>query len=295
MNYQETRINSTEIFDDIERRIKNNFFKSKEEVTKYIFYLKERGFLSQEELEEKIPKLLGIYDELNQTTDMPLNMENYKGVGLETQNLIVATEEERILKTNESPENINKEFKKLQNELVASNQDALTNADVIFDYMADNKKEELNLTPLSNAITQNHIDIEILKKIKFFLSNKNINPYSYKIDTETGIFYNIESQDVLEVRKDETTNEYQIFKGSEIVYGDKIEVEQSEEIKHDVDEEEISYDEQSKDKPKVRTLRPPSINNYNNAAFSKIGFLLLVIGMFTFSIIFINILNKFIK
>ena len=53
MNYQETRISSEEIFNDIERRIKNNLFKSKEELTKYIFNLKERGFLNQEELTKK--------------------------------------------------------------------------------------------------------------------------------------------------------------------------------------------------------------------------------------------------
>lgn len=88
-----------------------------------------------------MPELLGKYDELNQTTDMPLNMENYKGVGLENKNLIVSTEQERILKTLESKDDLNKEFKQVQNQIVANNQDARTNADVIFNHMADNQKE----------------------------------------------------------------------------------------------------------------------------------------------------------
>ena len=286
-------ISSTEIFNDIERRIKNNDFKSKEEITKYIFNLKERGFLSQEELEKKMPELLGKYDELNQISDMPLNMENYKGVGLENQNLIVGIEQERILKNLESKDNLNKEFKQVQNQIVANNQDALTNADVIFNKMADTQKEELSLISLSDAISKDNLDIELLRKIKFFVSNKYINPYSYKIDVENGIFYNTETSEVLEVRKDEVTNKYQIYKGSEVVYGEEYINEL--ELNRDVPEEEMVYDEVSKNKPKVRVLRPPSMKDYNNAAFSKMNFLLLVISMFTASVVFINILNKFIK
>lgn len=295
MNYQENRISSEEIFNDIERRIKNNTFKSKEELTKYIFNLKERGFLNQDELEQKMPELLGKYDELNQTSDMPLNMENYKGVGLENQNLIVGTLQERILKTLESKDDLNKEFKQVQNEIVANNQDALTNADVIFNHMADNQKEELSLISLSEAITKDNLDIELLQKLRFFVSNKYINPYSYKIDIESGIFYNTETSEVLEVRKDESTNKYQIYKGSEIVYGDELEESNEMELNNDIPEEERSYEDESKNKPKIRVLRLPSMNDYNNAAFSKMNFLLLVISMFTASVIFINILNKFVK
>lgn len=131
-----------------------------------------------------MPELLGKYDELNQTTDMPLNMENYKGVGLENKNLIVSTEQERILKTLESKDDLNKEFKQVQNQIVANNQDARTNADVIFNHMADNQKEQLSLIPLSEAISKDNLDIELLEKLRFFVTNKYINPYSYKIDLE---------------------------------------------------------------------------------------------------------------
>jgi hypothetical protein len=242
-----------------------------------------------------MPELLDKYDELNQTSDMPLNMENYKGVGLENQNLIIGIEQERILKTLESKDDLNKEFKQVQNQIVANNQDALTNADVIFNKMADTQKEELSLISLSDAISKDNLDIELLRKIKFFVSNKYINPYSYKIDLENGIFYNTETTEVLEVRKDEATNKYQIYKGSEIVYGDELEESNEMELNSDIPEEEMSYEDKSKYKPKTRVLRPPSMNNYHNAAFSKMNFLLLVISMFTASIVFVNILNKFIK
>ena len=144
-------------------------------------------------------------------------------------------------------------------------------------------------------ITKDNLDIELLRKIKFFVSNKYINPYSYKIDLENGIFYNAETTEVLEVRKDEATNKYQIYKGSEIVYGDELEESNEMELNSDIPEEEMSYEDKSKYKPKTRVLRPPSMNNYHNAAFSKMNFLLLVISMFTASIVFVNILNKFIK
>ena len=147
----------------------------------------------------------------------------------------------------------------------------------------NNQKEELSLISLSEAITKDNLDIELLQKIRFFVSNKYINPYSYKIDIESGIFYNIETLEVLEVRMDDTTNKYQIYKG---IYGDEL---------VESDEEEMLYEDKTKNKPKIRVLRPPSMNDYNNAAFSKMNFLLLVISMFAASIIFINILNKFIK
>ena len=293
MDGYQTRISSEEVFNDIEIRIKNNDFKSKEEITKYIFNLKERGFFNQEELEQKMSDLLGMYDELNQTSDMLLDMDNYKGVGLENQNLIVAKKEERILKTLESKDDLNKEFKQVQNEIVVNNQDALTNADVIFNHMADNQKEELSLISLSDAIFKDNLDIELLQKIRYFVSNKYINPYSYKIDVENGIFYNTETSEVLEVRMDEVTNKYQIYKGSEVVYGEGLLDEL--ELNRDVPKEEMVYDEVTKNKPKVRVLRPPSMKDYNNAAFSKMNFLLLVISMFIASVVFINILNKFIK
>ena len=277
MNHNQTnhRISSTEIFTDIERRIKNKTFTTKEEI------------------EQKMPELLGIYDGLNQTNNMALNMENYRGVGLENQNLIIAKQEEHILKTMESPTNLNQEFNQIQNELVVNNQAALTNADIIFNHMANYQKEELKLISLSEAITKDNLDIEILQKIKFFISNKYINPYSYKIDIENGIFYNTETSEVLEVRKDEQTNQYQIYKGSEKVYGETLEQTTDNEmtLKNDIPEEEMSYDERSKTKPKIRVLRPGYMNN-RNAAFSKINFILLMIGIFTVSIAIANILIK---
>ena len=72
-----------------------------------------------------------------------------------------------------------------------------------------------------NEFYEYGINIELLHKIRYFVSNKYINPYSYKIDLENGIFYNTETSEVLEVRKDEVTNKYQIYKGSEVVYGEE--------------------------------------------------------------------------
>ena len=307
MNYQHTnsKVSSSDIFNDIEKRIKSNYFKNKEELSKYILNLKERGFLTQEEIKLIMPDLLGKYDNLNQTSDLSLsiNMDGYKGIGLEEQNLIVAKEEARILKTEENHENIKQEFTRLQNEIIASNGSASVYADEVFSKMAERKKEELSLVSLFEVLSDSNIDKEMLQKIKYFITNRYINPYSFKIDVGSGIFYNIETSEVLEVKKDMSTNQYHIYKGGEIVYSDSVsetyEEHQKEEKPDDyTQDEEYQYgniNEQHKSKPKTRVLRPPHMNNYNNAAFSKMNFLLLIIGMFTASIVFINILSKFIK
>lgn len=287
MNYNIT-------YSGIERRIRTNDFENKEELSRYIIDLKNRGFISQ----EQITQLLSLYDELHNVTDMPLDMEKYKGVGLENQSLIVSTETDQILKTMEGHEDISKEFKKVQNEIIANSDDALSNADTIFKHMASTQKEEVNLIPLSEIHTKENIDLEILQKIRYFISNKYINPYAFRVDIESGIFYNMETSEVLEVRKNETTNQYQIYRGSEIVYGESYQNEESPDntdqmVNEDRSEEEKAYE--NRNKPITRTLRPPQIRHYDNAAFSKMNFLILIIVMFTATITFITLLSKFIK
>lgn len=224
-------------------------------------------------------------------------MENYKGVGLEEQSFIISTQTDQILKTMEGHEDISKEFKEVQNEIIANSNDAKTNADTIYNHMANNQKEEINLISLYEVFTKNNIDIEILRKIKFFISNKYINPYSYKVDITNGIFYNVETSEILEVRKNPNTNEYQIYKGSEIVYGDSYQNEEQQEktddLIRDTNEEEQLHE--NRNKPKTRVLRYPQSNHYGNAAFSKIDFLLLNIIIFGTIITFIALLDKFIK
>ena len=85
---------------------------------------------------------------------------------------------------------------------------------------------------------------------------------------------------------------YRIY-AIEKVYGETLEQTTDNEmtLKNDIPEEEMSYDERSKTKPKIRVLRPGYMNN-RNAAFSKINFILLMIGIFTVSIAIANILIK---
>ena len=94
----------------------------------------------------------------------------------------------------------------------------------------------------------------------------------------------------MEVRKDEETNEYKIFRSDEVVYDDSYNSEITDQYNNQStmvmrEEEEQIYD---KSNVKRRILRKDN-NRYNSAAFSKIGFLILNIIVFIMSVYFIII------
>ena len=269
--------NNYNVYLDLENQIKNNNFKSKEDLNRYIVNLKQRGFISSND-NQKVENLLKLYDELNSHTNNPLNMEGYKNVSLENQELIVSTNNDRILKTDSNHGEIEKEFMQTQNEMTANRQE-LVNTNDVFEKIADTKKEEVTLLFMSEVFNKDNIDLEILQKIKFFITNKYINPYNYKVDIQNGIFYNIETDEVLEVRKDSETNEYKIYRGSEIVYGNESQILEKEEESKNYEKKNI----------KVRRLVKEDNRTFNSAAFSKISFLILNIIIFIMSIYFIII------
>lgn len=160
--------------------------------------------------------------------------------------------------------------------------------------MEKNRKEELTLLSINEVLQRDDIDSEVLRKIRFFINNEYINPYSCKVDINTGLFYNQETKEMFEVRKNPQTGNYEIYKGSEVEYSKARETEEhsneslegnndfveDQEINKDIDEKQMLY------KPKVRRLIKPT--NLNNAAFVKSSF--IVIGICIFSIILAIIL-----
>lgn len=281
----------------LEQQIRNNNFKSKEELNNYIIYLKNNLISSEVLSNEKVLELLNLYDSIHQTDTAELDMRNYKGSSLNDQNFIISTQTDTVLKTNSS--NINKEFKQVQNEITSSKtKDELANSDIVFAEMKENRKEELTLLSINEVLQRDDIDSEVLRKIRFFINNEYINPYSYKVDINTGLFYNQETKEMFEVRKNPQTGNYEIYKGSEVEYSktnktekhsneslegnNNLENEDQEKTK-DMDEQQMLY------KPKVRRLIKPT--NLNNAAFVKSSF--IVIGICIFSVILaIILINK---
>ena len=283
----------------LEQQIRNNNFKSKEELNNYIIYLKNNLIPSEILSNEKILEFLNIYDSMHQNDIPELDMRNYKGSSLNDQNFIISTQNDTVLKTNSTNEDLNKEFKQVQNEITSSQtQDELVNSDIVFAEMKENRKEELTLLSINEVLQRDDIDSEVLRKIKFFIKNEYINPYSYKVNINTGIFYNQETKEMFEVRKNPQTGNYEIYKGSEVEYSKENETDEhskeslegnnsfedeEQEKNKDTDEQQMLY------KPKVRRLIKPT--NLNNAAFVKSSF--IVIGICVFSVILALILiNK---
>lgn len=277
------------------QQIRNNNFKSKEELNNYIIYLKNNLIPSEVLSNEKVLELLNLYDSIHQNDNTKLDMRNYKASSLSNQNFIISTKTDTVLKTNSSNEDLNKEFQKIQNEITSSQtQNELANSDIVFAEMKENRKEELTLLSINEVLQRDDIDSEVLRKIRFFINNEYINPYSYKVDINTGLFYNQETKEMFEVRKNPQTGNYEIYKGSEVEYSKTSETkehsneslegnndfEEDQEINKDIDEKQMLY------KPKVRRLIKPT--NLNNAAFVKSSF--IVIGICIFSIILAIIL-----
>lgn len=281
-------MNSNKLISNIQIQINNNVFKSKEDLYRYLLVLKQQGtniLLTEKDIEE----LLKLYDELHLQSEIPLSMENYSNKSINDRNFIVSESDDRILRTTGNSTDFIKEFKNTQNEIMAYKQDGTTNSQEVFNKIAETKKEELTLIPLYEAIRSQMIGQELLYKIKFFITRAQINPYAYKVDIETEIFYNGETNEVYEVRKNENTNQYEIYISGEIKYDNTTNIEESQEtLQNDKDEEKMY--EESRNKPKTRKLIPP--RNLNNAAFTKIGFLILNIISFIIISISIIILNK---
>ena len=80
------------------------------------------------------------------------------------------------------------------------------------------------------------------------------------------------------VYRDSETNEYKIFRGSEVVYEQETQILEREEGQ--------VYDKRN---VKVRRLVKENNRTFNNAAFSKISFLVLNIIIFVMSVYFIII------
>ena len=277
------------------QQIRNNNFKSKEELNNYIIYLKNNLIPSEVLSNEKVLELLNLYDSIHQNDNPKLDMRNYKASSLSNQNFIISTQTDKVLKNNFSNGDLNKEFQKIQNEITSSQtHNELANSDIVFAEMEKNRKEELTLLSINEVLQRDDIDSEVLRKIRFFINNEYINPYSYKVDINTGLFYNQETKEMFEVRKNPQTGNYEIYKGSEVEYSKARETEEhsneslegnndfeeDQEINKDIDEKQMLY------KPKVRRLIKPT--NLNNAAFVKSSF--IVIGICIFSIILAIIL-----
>lgn len=147
------------------QQIRNNNFKSKEELNNYIIYLKNNLIPSEVLSNEKVLELLNLYDSIHQNDNTKLDMRNYKASSLSNQNFIISTKTDTVLKTNSSNEDLNKEFQKIQNEITSSQtQNELANSDIVFAEMKKNRKEELTLLSINEILQRDDIDSEVLKK-----------------------------------------------------------------------------------------------------------------------------------
>lgn len=280
---------------NMEENIRNGRFDSKENLVRYINELKEKNIPTYILTNEKITEFLNLYDELSSKSNFKLDIQNYKGASLDDQNFIISTEDDKVVKTSNSSEELVEEFKKTQNQMTAKGDDGLANADMVFDNMRKYQKEELSLMSLSEAIEKDNVSFEILNKIKFFVSNEYVNPYSYKVDVNNGIFYNVETNEVLEVRKNDLGN-YEIYKGGERQFkqfddGNSIgnefsSDENNEEKVKDTDEDIMAYDKKN---VKVRRLTKPINNNH---AFIKSSLIVICI---TIASILLSLLMLLIK
>ena len=143
----------------------------------------------------------------------------------------------------------------------------------------------------------------MLEKIKFFISNNRNNIFDYKVDISRGLFINVNTNDIYEVRKNPETGQFEIFKGGSAMYLSTPEmdpngndVERVNEIPEMTDEEletyinnnhlsqaqiDALYERQSRvrqaKQTKVKKLVRVRNNALDNAAFAKLSLLSIII------------------
>lgn len=288
------------VIKEIENRIKSNSFNSKEELVNYLNSLRQNNQIDINLLNERYMSLLKLYDDTMTASDS-LNISNYKDASLEDKNFIVSSNDGRVLESNSNTP-LKEEFESVQNEMAVSGENGIANADQVFNYMEKYKKTEASLMPLSN-LNINIIDADMLEKIKFFISNNRNNIFDYKVDISRGLFINVNTNDIYEVRKNPETGQFEIFKGGSAMYLSTPEmdpngndVERVNEIPEMTDEEletyinnnhlsqaqiDALYERQSRvrqtKQTKVKKLVRVRNNALDNAAFAKLSLLSIII------------------
>ncbi len=288
------------VIKEIENRIKSNSFKSKEELVNYLNSLRQNNQIDINLLNERYMSLLKLYDDTMTASDS-LNISNYKDASLEDKNFIVSSNDGRVLESNSNTP-LKEEFESVQNEMAVNGENGIANADQVFNYMEKYKKTEASLMPLSN-LNINIIDADMLEKIKFFISNNRNNIFDYKVDISRGLFINVNTNDIYEVRKNPETGQFEIFKGGSAMYlstpemdpnGNDVEI--VNEIPEMTDEEletyinnnhlsqaqiDALYERQSRvrqaKQTKVKKLVRVRNNALDNAAFAKLSLLSIII------------------
>ncbi len=288
------------VIKEIENRIKSNSFNSKEELVNYLNSLRQNNQIDINLLNERYMSLLKLYDDTMTASDS-LNISNYKDASLEDKNFIVSSNDGRVLESNSNTP-LKEEFESVQNEMAVNGENGIANADQVFNYMEKYKKTEASLMPLSN-LNINIIDADMLEKIKFFISNNRNNIFDYKVDISRGLFINVNTNDIYEVRKNPETGQFEIFKGGSAMYLSTPEmdpngndVERVNEIPEMTDEEletyinnnhlsqaqiDALYERQSRvrqaKQTKVKKLVRVRDNALDNAAFAKLSLLSIII------------------
>lgn len=288
------------VIKEIENRIKSNSFNSKEELVNYLNSLRQNNQIDINLLNERYMSLLKLYDDTMTASDS-LNISNYKDASLEDKNFIVSSNDGRVLESNSNTP-LKEEFESVQNEMAVNGENGIANADQVFNYMEKYKKTEASLMPLSN-LNINIIDADMLEKIKFFISNNRNNIFDYKVDISRGLFINVNTNDIYEVRKNPETGQFEIFKGGSAMYlstpemdpnGNDVEI--VNEIPEMTDEEletyinnnhlsqaqiDALYERQSRvrqaKQTKVKKLVRVRNNALDNAAFAKLSLLSIII------------------
>jgi len=286
MNSQKSQSNNDKaVVNDLEKRIKNNQFKNKEQLFDEMVKLRNSGVGAALD-NRKMRELLNLFDSVQKKEDLPLDMKNYKSGEFNDNKLIISKEADRVLTTSEGQVSLVEEFKQKQNEIMANNKDGISNADDVFENMAKYQKGEMSLISIIDAVLLDNISLELLDKIKFFIANSNLNPNIIKIDIKSEVFYNIETNETYEVRDSEDTNEYKIYKDNikitDINSPKKIENEDDNKLEYEQEPEPMEY-ESNLYKPKTRVRKKDNHSHMGNAAFTKIGF--LIINIITVSLL----------
>ena len=280
---------------DLERKINSNYFKSKDELISYVEEIRKNYQLDMNLFNSKLKELLSLYDKNN----INIDMSDFKDVKLGDNTYIVSGEDDKVLKTDREQGELAKEFREVQNDMIVNDparQDI--NADAIFDRMEKYQKESSTMMPLSNLNIE-IIDKDMLDKIRFFIQNGNINIFEYQVDISNGIFFNVNTNELFEVRKNPNTLNYEIYKGREVSYTNGSNDINNNSIINNIssytDEELVNFQQDTKlssevkqtideelerrkklNRPKTRVLKLNPLDN-NRAAFIKSSFIIIML------------------
>ena len=183
-----------------------------------------------------------IIEEYDKAHEPKINSSNYKQMSVDGKNYIISND--GVVLEQDKYKNMGQlanDFENKKNEMIgAKGENSLVNANEAFNIMKK-EMEESNFI-LIDKVDRNKISSELVQKIEFVKNIVGVNYNDFRVDINRGIFINTKDNELYEVRYDNVSKQYRLYRGKQATYND-----------NNINKDDNMYINNSNDKSKLST------------------------------------------